>query len=59
MVSALPVGVVPQVKAACQPTMGPLLVPPGSQLALVGNAWRSLEEVEMTLEHQGVSAVLQ
>ena len=52
MVSALPVGIVPQVKVTHQPTMGPLLVPPGSQLAPVGNAGRSLEVVEMTPEHQ-------
>ena len=58
MVSALPVGVVLQVNANHQPTIGPLLVPPGSQLAPAGNAGCSLGEVEMVPEHQGVSAVI-
>ena len=58
MVSALPMGVMPQFNADCQPTMGLLLVPSGSQLAPAGNAGHSLEEVEMVPEHQGVSAVI-
>ena len=58
MVSALPVGVVPQVNANRQPTMGLLLVSPGSQLAPAGNSGRSLDEVEMISEHQGVSAMI-
>ena len=57
MVLMLPVGVVPQVDANHQPSMGPLLVPPGAQLAPAGNVGCSLGEVEMVPENQGVGVV--
>ena len=57
MVSVLSVGIILQVDASRQPSMGPLLVPPGAHLAPASNVGRSLGKVDIAPENQGVGVV--